>query len=424
MTKRDDQAKEYAEESGSLDGYHPMVRDFILGQGCFSQDKEKEMHEHVWRRLQERLSVAMVEALREGFAAVDKRWDALDQPAGGAAKAIARPFADAAERSSTVSKAGEGQSGMRTERVVLEVTHDSHLSLRDWPSLRTFFGESVRVVSDEEREAALPDVSDQDGDRVAIDWQGLTKVLQAERDAANRERDAAVAESERRLRLCETMKRDGDSARFHAAVAQARVAELEEARKRFDTALEEARDASGINDFIVQRDEAFDERDAAIREREAWKLLADRTNERLSAAEARVAELEAASGGGEGEPVAFGVRMKSGTFKGFLFPSREKASKCAELITDEVVAFFQEPPQPRGWLTEEEREAVQWAADAAYDKQHPAEDTLRSVLARSTPPEVVLPCSWKTIQGELVCLHREVIAALAAAGVSVKEVGK
>jgi hypothetical protein len=378
-------------------------------------------------------------------------------------------FPKSGSASSPVDQENKGD-GMRTERVTLEVVHGAIASINDqrWWDNRLWIepqkGESVRVVSDEEREAALPDVSDQDGDRVAIDWQGLTKVLQAERDAANRERDAAVAESERRLRLCETMKRDGDSARFHAAVAQARVAELEEARKRFDTALEEARDASGINDFIVQRDEAFDERDAAIRERDelrkSWlrseesgtRLLAQR-NAALDAADGlrkRVAELEqsimlcsgscgfagrstqAASGGGEGEPVAFGVRMKSGTFKGFLFPSREKASKCAELITDEVVAFFQEPPQPRGWLTEEEREAVQWAADAAYDKQHPAEDTLRSVLARSTPPEVVRVPFWKSknsqhqpFMEELMARRdAEWIAALAAAGVAVKEVGK
>jgi hypothetical protein len=60
-----------------------------------------------------------------------------------------------------------------------------------------------------------------------------------------------------------------------------------------------------------------EERDAAIRERESWKLLADRTNERLSAAEARVAELEAASGGGK---------------------------------------------QPRGWLTKEERKMLAWVS--------------------------------------------------------------
>jgi hypothetical protein len=166
------------------------------------------------------------------------------------------------------------------------------------------------------------------------------------------------------------------------------------------------------------------EREAAIRERESWKLLADRTNERLSASEARVAELEAASGGGEGEVDAWGIvrdgNVESVTHRRF----RGEAECCAARLVGTVVPLYRAPPQPRGWLTGEEREAVQWAADAAYDKQHPAEDTLRSVLARSTPPEVVLPCSWKTIQGELVCLHREVIAALAAAGVAVEEVGK
>jgi hypothetical protein len=95
--------------------------------------------------------------------------------------------------------------------------------------------------------------------------------------------------------------------------------------------------------------------------------------------QARVAELEAASGGGE---------------------------------------------QPRGWLTGEEREAVQWAADAAYDKQHPAEDTLRNLLARSTPPEVVLPNVYDHIGLRPVYLRADVIEALAAAGVEVKEVGK
>jgi hypothetical protein len=65
-------------------------------------------------------------------------------------KAEARPFADAAERSSTVSKTGEGQSGMRTERVTLEVTHDLDARLADWivevvdESLGLM--ESVRVV--------------------------------------------------------------------------------------------------------------------------------------------------------------------------------------------------------------------------------------------------------------------------------------
>jgi hypothetical protein len=333
---------------------------------------------------------------------------------------------------------GAADTGMRTERITLEVTHNAALSAREWRMWRTIFdpryGESVRVVSDEEREAALPDVSDQDGDRVAIDWQGLTKVLQAERDAANRERDAAVAESERRLRLCETMKRDGDSARFHAAVAQARVAELEEARKRFDTALEEARDASGINDFIVQRDEAFDERDAAIRERESWKLLADRTNERLSAAEARVAELEAASGGGQQKPDAWGVvrdgNVQSVTHRLF----RNKAGDIAEKLGGTVVPLYRSPPQPRGWLTNEEREAVEasrefWQVECDStlgddtDRRYLA--ALSNLLARSTPPEVrlVRHLNYFDCHGDRVDAFdaADVLAALVAAGVEVAQ---
>jgi hypothetical protein len=185
-------------------------------------------------------------------------------------------------------------------------------------------------------------------------------------------------------------------------------------------------------------------RDAAIRERDearkSWlrseesgtRLLAQR-NAALDDADAlrkRVAELEAASGGGE--PVAWGVIDERQKVRE-QFEERDdavsyaRAASYGRIVEKQkltVAPLYRFPPQPRGWLTGEEREAVQWAADAAYDKQHPAEDTLRSVLARSTPPEVVLPCSWKTIQGELVCLHREVIAALAAAGVAVEEVGK
>jgi len=225
--------------------------------------------------------------------------DGRDRPLPTLEEAIARPFAHAAERSSTVSKTGEGQSGMRTERVTLEVTHDSHLSLRDWPSLRTFFGESVRVVE-------------------------------------------------------ETESSD-------------------------------------------------------------------------------VAELEAASGGGEGEPVAWGVRMKSGTFKGFLFPSREQANKCAELISDEVVAFFEEPPQPRGWLTEDQKDAIRTAREhlsvgligteenSGWYKVHKRRvDALNDLLARSTPPEVRLPLADL---GDRL-LRDSVIHALAEAGVAVKEVGE
>jgi len=155
----------------------------------------------------------------------------------------AEAIAAVRERRSDHTKGEEMSQGITTERVTLEVIGWAHgvpssgvmsdclkscgLLAIDKPSY-------VRVVEDQ-RESHL------DAQR------GVIETLTRQRDAAIRERDSAVTESERRLRLCETMKRDGDSARFHAAVAQARVAEL-----------------------------------------------------------------EAASGGGEGEPVAWGVRQRRG----------------------------------------------------------------------------------------------------------------
>jgi hypothetical protein len=123
------------------------------------------------------------------------------------------------------------------------------------------------------------------------------------------------------------------------------------------------------------------------------------------------------------EPVAW---MCEWTDYAKLYNSKTQAERAAG---DDVVPqpLYREPPQSRGWLTGDEREAVQWAADAAYDKQHPAEDTLRSVLARSSPPEVVWPerCppggigeTWERARDGMW------IAAIAAAGVSVKKVGQ
>ena len=58
----------------------------------------------------------------ERDAAVRAAEDGRTGPLPTLGEAIAGPFADAAERSSTVSKTGDGQSGMRTERITLEVT--------------------------------------------------------------------------------------------------------------------------------------------------------------------------------------------------------------------------------------------------------------------------------------------------------------
>lgn len=115
--------------------------------------------------------------------------DGRDRPLPTLKEAIARPFANAAERSSTVSKTGEGQSGMRTERVTLEVTHGNPWRITAWQwsyILRLGTGESVRVV-----EQAVGSVDD----RAYADRMGCDE----ERDFANRildQRDAAIRERE------------------------------------------------------------------------------------------------------------------------------------------------------------------------------------------------------------------------------------
>jgi hypothetical protein len=243
-------------------------------------------------------------------AAVRAAEDGRDRPLPTLKECIAGMFPKSGSASSPVDQENKGD-GMRTERVTLEVTHDGkHGPVSTWPFECGSHGESVRVVSDEEREAALPDVSDQDGDRVAIDWPGLAKVLQAERDAALRERDAHKEEYYK-LRA--------------ARITQALTAD------RFASAVQEA-----------------------------------------DTLKARVAALEAASGGGE---------------------------------------------QPRGWLTEDEREIIAGIAD---DDEYTEEgqNIAKGLLARSSPPEVDLPISLSPIDEELIR------AALAAAGVAVKEVGK
>ena len=279
-------------------------------------------------------------------AAVRAAEDGRTGPLPTLGECIVAPFAEAAERSVEVSKTGEGQSGMRTERITLEVTHKAALSAREWHMWRTIFdpryGESVRVVEE----------------------------------------------------------------------------------PHFDDLAQVAM-----------------QRDAAIREREAWKLLADRTNERLSAAEARVAELEQQIGQADAEDADTGYALRlfvdgrrilshelGPTQAGaFLIAADHLAKYIREEykpITDatnssvsDLEAASGGGEQPRGWLTSEEKAAIRWAMSEGFD-----EEVLCGLLSRSSPPEVVLE-SWREAAGEVVSLD-DVRAALAAIGVAVKEVGK
>jgi len=358
---------------------------------------------------------------------------------------------------------------------------------------------------------------------------------------------------------------------------RAGVAVMEEARKRFDTALEEARDASGINDLIVQRDEAFAECDAAIRDLSKSKLwkdnLAMQRNEirderdtlkarvavleaqlesvadRAAAAETalesapaasewrdlkvgevvqagdemrgdvstpwcdvteeyigqehihflyysfrrrvqapaasgrgqqlreqvaaivheamgfyRVAEtwtwqgensfaedrarqsateivarkaaaeivarqaaaeivelMQAASGGGEGEPVAWRCEWTDHTSL-YLSKTQAEIDSGGDIVPQPL---YLAPPQPRGWLSEREVWALRVAADnlpgmedADGEPLDPLEGVFRNLLARSSPPEVVLPRAF-----DVVMSAKAVRSALDTAGVPWKEVG-
>jgi hypothetical protein len=130
-------------------------------------------------------------------AAVRAAEDNRNRPLPTLGEAIASPFADAAERSVPVSKTGETQSGMRTERVTLEVEIERGSPPSEWPwsyilsrsdALKMRPGESVRVV-DTHAEAVAESVA-WEGARDA--YRGRILRLTEERDAAIRERDALL----------------------------------------------------------------------------------------------------------------------------------------------------------------------------------------------------------------------------------------
>jgi hypothetical protein len=183
--------------------------------------------------------------------------------------------------------------------------------------------------------------------------------------------------------------------------------------------------------------ELISERDAAIRERQK---LEDRLSRVLKSSDsmwsqilvvgadrdalrARVAELEAAAklapdANADGQ-ANHAAQAASGGGEHFA-----DASKMVE--------------QPRGWLTEEERNALETVRihisnadglDEATERECKwVSDVCYRLLARSSPPEVVLPAppfarSNIAYRDWMMCL-KAVKESLAAAGVAVKEVGR
>lgn len=163
---------------------------------------------------------------------------------------------------------------------------------------------------------------------------------------------------------------------------------------------------------------------------------------------ARVAELEAApaeNAGGEVEPVAWGVvhtRSNNVLSSWKNATDAQQESDCLTLDTT-VVPLFRAPPQPRGWLTREERDLLLPLADAlerrATELEQPGtwgsllprpqdlraeSQTIYNLLARSSPPRVRLPeppfARSNVAYGDWMMCIEAVKKSLAAAGVEVE----
>jgi hypothetical protein len=228
--------------------------------------------------------------------------------------------------------------------------------------------------------------------------------LAADRDAAIRERDQAREECERLREKVRVM--DG----------QSRM-DIEK-----EIAVEEAWESCDIRPYWPDDEPGTSHRYAQSMMLEIVKLRA------------RVAELEsaaklapAASGAGNSpespvssEVVAWGILRG-----GHLIAATVNKVAANESCKDHggtIVPLYAAPQPATGWLTAEERDAIQWAISEGFD-----EEVLRILLARSSPPEVVLPGEPNRFDyGDAAIANRDRqwLAAIASAGVKVKEVEK
>jgi hypothetical protein len=231
-------------------------------------------------------------------------------------------------------------------------------------------------------------------------WAQRLARLTYQRDAAIRERDALRASA-----ITQSLTAD----RFASAVAEAdklraRVAELEAGTSTAGEGSCDAQAASGGNPPETPECSAHAASVVPSVVREMTDILrSDADADEKHAAMATLVEAvcpgwaltQAASGGGD---------------------HFADASKMVE--------------QPRGWLKEEEREAVDAARDYFDDDDHGDSEcvfiarVLKQLLARSSPPEVVKPFVDPALARIVYGRDSEWLEALAAAGVPWKEVGR
>jgi hypothetical protein len=245
--------------------------------------------------------------------------------------------AGSVEPPSSATRSGEATTAdTSTQRVTLELTgrFDSHPSTWPWETIfnhdvavRLEPGDSVRVVSDDEREGEL----------------ATCRVLREACLERADERDAAKA--------------------------------LAESRK-------------DMMDHYVRRiafwTEQYELRESALKKEEARVAHLEDANRALKDAAAPTA-----SGVGEGDPDCWAVENDEGGVVA-AFTCQEAAELYATTSDGAgpytVVPRYPAPPQPRGWLTEDEREIIAGIAD---DDEYTEEgqNIAKELLARSSPSE-------------------------------------
>ena len=275
---------------------------------------------------------------------------------------------------------------------------------------------------------------------------GKQWVTTDERDAAIREREEA---KQRHARECAKCAALADK----VIALRARVAELEEQLESVadraaaaEMALEAAPAASGVPDVvrdmtdILRSNADADEKHAALAtlveavcpgfelaRNGSWQAANAEAFVRLQKQfDAEWNGTAPAASGAAGTATWFAAVGKFGMKN--VCMAFDSFEQCEEFANGEVriVPLYAEPQAAPGWLTAEERGSIWYAIEglreAASRRNNGHARTLESILARSSPPDVVLPVAWREAAGDVMSAD-EVREALAAAGVTCKEVG-